>query len=293
MNRVASASCRTIREMGAGNELKWAQAQELNRARWDCLAEVHGQDDYYDTAAVIAGQDTLTLEEAEVVRAAVGDVAGLNVLHVQCHIGFDSISLARRGANVTGAGFSASSLAKARRLADQCGVHVEWIEADSTELPAQLAGSFDLAYATAGVICWIEDMVAWMRSVYSTLRPGGRLVLLDFHPLSAMIDSVEPLAFGMPYANDGGHFFEEPGSYAAPNTPLEHEAMVQYSHSLGEVVTAAASVGFVVDELVERTDVSARFSRGVASQDPDRRWRLRLAGEPLPLVFALRATRPA
>jgi len=135
-------------------------------------------------------------------------------------------------------------------------------------------------------------MVAWMRSVYSTLRPGGRLVLMDFHPLSVMIDSVEPLAFGMPYANDGPNFFQEPGSYAAPDAPLEHEAMVQYSHSLGEILTAAASVGFMVDELVERTDVSARFSRGIASPDPHGRWRLCLAGELLPLLFALRANRP-
>jgi SAM-dependent methyltransferase len=278
--------------MDASEGLNWAEVRALNRARWDCLAEVHGQDAYYDAAALIAGADTLTVEEEEVVRAAVGDIAGLDVLRVQCHIGFDSISLARRGAKVTGTDFSAASLDKARRLADQCGVQVEWVEADSTELPTELAGRFDLAYATAGVICWIQDMVAWMRSVYSTLRPGGQLVLLDFHPLSVMLDSTEPLVFAMPYANDGGHFFEEPGSYAAPGATLAHQAMVQYSHSLGEVVTAAASAGFVVDELVERGDVSARFSRGVASHDSDGRWRLRVAGEALPLVFALRATRP-
>lgn len=273
----------------SAKEVMWAQARALNRARWDCLAEVHGQDAYYDTQALVEGVDTLTVEEDEVVRSAVGDVAGLSVLHVQCHIGFDSISLARRGANVTGVDFSAASLDKARRLADQCQVHVDWVEADSTELPAELGERFDLAYATAGVICWIEDMVAWMRSVYSTLRAGGQLVLLDFHPLSAMLDTVDPLLFGMPYANDG--VFEEPGSYAAPNAPLEHEAMVQYSHSLGELVTAAASVGFIVDELIERVDVSARFNRGIANQDPDGRWRLRVSGQAVPLVFALRATK--
>jgi len=275
------------------NTRDWTEALALNRARWDCLAELHGHDAYYDTEALIAGADTLTVEEDEVVRAAVGQVAGLDVLHVQCHIGFDTISLARRGARVTGADFSAASLSKARGLAERCGVRVEWVEADSTALPAELAGRFDLAYATAGVICWIDDMTAWMRSVYSTLRPGGRLVLMDFHPLSIMLDRTEPLTFGMPYANDGGHFFDEPGSYAAPDAPLAHEASVEYSHSLGEVVTAAAGVGFAVDELTERADVSSRFSRGLATADPDGRWRLRVAGEVLPVVFALRATRSA
>ncbi len=96
----------------------WDEAVRLNRARWDCLAEVHGQDAYYDTEALLAGEDTLTVEEDEVVRGAVGDVTGLDVLHVQCHIGFDTISFARRGARVTGADFSAASLDKARNLAE-------------------------------------------------------------------------------------------------------------------------------------------------------------------------------
>jgi len=271
----------------------WNQARELNRAYWNCLAEVHGQDTYYDTEALLAGADTLTIEEADLVRAAVGDVAGLDVLHVQCHIGFDTISLARRGANITGADFSSASLRKARALAEQCGVAVEWVEADSTALPAELTGRFDLAYATAGVICWIEDMTEWMRSVHSTLRPGGRLVLLDFHPLSMMMDGTEPLAFDMPYANDAGHLFDGAGAYAVPDAELAHQESVQYAHSLGEVVTAAATAGLVVDELIERFDVSARFHRGVATLDSDGRWRLRVGGQQLPLVFGLRATRPA
>jgi hypothetical protein len=108
-----------------------------------------------------------------------------------------------------------------------------------------------------------------------------------------MLDETEPVTFGMPYANDGGHVFDQPGSYAVPEASLAHEASVEYAHSLGEVVTAAAAAGFVVDELIERADASLRFGRGVATRDPDGRWRLRVAGEQLPLVFGLRATRPA
>src|SRR3984885_9700406 len=93
------------------------RARALNRAHWDALAAVHGQDAYYDTEALIAGRDTLTPEEDDAVRASVSSVSGLDVLHVQCHIGFDTISLARRGARVTGVDFSAASLAKAAAIA--------------------------------------------------------------------------------------------------------------------------------------------------------------------------------
>jgi 2-polyprenyl-3-methyl-5-hydroxy-6-metoxy-1,4-benzoquinol methylase len=178
--------------------IEWERARALNRARWDALAELHGQDAYYDTEALVAGRDTLTPEENDAIQASVHSVNGLDVLHVQCHIGFDSISLARRGARVTGLDFSAASLAKATMIAQRCGTEIEWVEADSTAIGPSLAGRFDLAYATIGVLSWIADVGAWMRSVHSTVRPGGRLILIDTHPLQDMINTPRPLTFDMP-----------------------------------------------------------------------------------------------
>src|SRR5262245_32348251 len=109
---------------------------EVNKTNWDAWAALHGQDSYYDSDGLIAGADSLTdVEDAE-VRAAVGDVRDRDVLHVQCHLGFDAISLARRGARVTGVDFSPVALAKAAALARDCGVEVDFVEADVTALPA-------------------------------------------------------------------------------------------------------------------------------------------------------------
>jgi SAM-dependent methyltransferase len=148
---------------------------EPNREHWDALAAVHGEgrDAYYDLDALLAGRDTLSDAEDEAVRLALGDVEGRDVLHLQCHIGFDSVSLARRGARVVGADFSPASLAKARSIADRAGVEVAFVEADATDLPRALHARFDLVYATIGVLCWIEDLRAWMRSAAAALRPGA------------------------------------------------------------------------------------------------------------------------
>jgi SAM-dependent methyltransferase len=267
----------------------WDQASALNRERWDALAQVHGQDAYYDSEGLVAGADSLTPEE----DAAIGTVRGLDVLHVQCHIGFDSISLARRGARVTGLDFSAAALAKAAALAERCGVEIEWVQADSTAIGPELESRFDLAYATVGVISWIADVGAWMRSVHSTLRPGGRLVLIDTHPLQDMVDTAEPLTFDMPYANDGGHRFEETGSYADPTVRTPELSSVNYAHSLGETTTAAADAGFRVDELIEHLQCSFEHRDGIPRREADGWWRLRANGMALPLLFTLRATRPA
>ena len=94
-----------------------ATARRINRAHWDSLASVHGQDRIYDSEALIAGADSLHEAESAGLREAVGAVAGLDVLHLQCHIGFDAVSLARRGARGVGVDFSPAAQDKARALA--------------------------------------------------------------------------------------------------------------------------------------------------------------------------------
>jgi len=262
-------------------------ALDVNRAHWDALAAVHGQDAYYDKDALVSGRDSLNELEA----AAVGDVTGLDVLHLQCHIGFDSISLARRGARVTGADFSPKSLAAAAELATRAGVEVEWVEADATALPETLHGRFDVVYATSGVLCWIADIDAWMQSVASALRPGGRLVLVELHPLYLMVSSTDPLVLDFPYAFDGGRTFDEPGSYADAEADVAATTTVEYAHSLGEVVTAAVGAGLRIDALHEHLDAARDLRGGLLPREADGRCRLRVGGEVLPLFYTLRASR--
>jgi SAM-dependent methyltransferase len=271
--------------------IDWEAARALNQARWDAFAALHGQDAYYDSEALVAGRDTLTPEEDEAVRASVGSVSGLDVLHVQCHIGFDTISLARRGARVTGVDFSPAALAKAAAIADRCGVQIEWVQADSTAIGPALAGRFDLAFATIGVVCWIADIDAWMRSVHATLRPGGRLILIDTHPLHEMLATARPLTFDMSDADVGGYLFEDEGSYAVPDAKLLGRE-VCYAHSLGEIVSAAVAAGLRIDELTEHLRSSFEHRIGIPQREDDGWWRLRADGQPLPLLFTLRATRP-
>jgi SAM-dependent methyltransferase len=265
--------------------------RETNRAHWDALAAVHGQDDYYDAEALIGGADTLRGHEDAAVREAVGEVAGLDVLHLQCHIGFDSISLARRGARVTGADFSPASLEKGRALAARAGVEVEFVEADATALPSELHGRFDLVYSTMGVICWIDDLGAWMRSVHAALRPGGKLVLVEIHPLYNMIGEREPLLLDFPYAADGPRRFEEPGSYADHGAEVAVPTEIVYAHSLGETVTAAIGAGLRVDALHEHLDTDFDPRGGVLTAEGGDRLGLRVSGERLPVLFTLLATR--
>jgi SAM-dependent methyltransferase len=267
-------------------------ARRINRAHWDALAAAHGQDAVYDSEALIAGADSLHEAEAAGVREAVGAVAGLDVLHLQCHIGFDAISLARRGARVVGVDFSPASLEKARALARRSEVQVEFVEADATKLPAELHNRFDLVYSTIGVICWIEDMRAWMRSAAAALRGGGRLLLVDIHPAYMMVGSVDPLQLDFPYAFDGARAYDEPGSYAGADLRVAATASVEYGHSLAEVVNAALAAGLKLQRLDEHLECEFDPRGDVLPRDDDGSYRLRVSGELLPLLFTLVAAKP-
>ncbi len=263
----------------------------LNRRNWDDRARVHGQDRIYDSESLVAGASSLTEVEEEAIQLAVGRVAGLQVIHLQCHIGFDSISLARAGAMVTGLDFSPVALTKAAGLARRCGVELALVEADACHPPSRLFSRFDLAYATIGVLCWIGDLDAWMSAAHDLLRPGGSLALVEIHPFVGMIDTLAPLRLDFPYSFDGPHFFNTPGSYTDPLAPVVSTATVQFAHSVGEVVTAAVGAGLTVRWLREHTAAPRDYRGDLGAPEADGRYRVRLGGEPVPMLYTLVADR--
>ena len=268
-------------------------ARRINRAHWDALAQAHGHGDpIYDIDALIAGADSLHEAEAAGVREAVGAVAGLDVLHLQCHIGFDAISLARRGARVVAADFSPAALEKARTLARRTEQRVEFVEADATKLPVDLHNRFDLVYATIGVLTWIDDVRAWMRSAAAALRGGGKLLLVEIHPAYGMFASLDPPELDFPYAFDGPRRFDEPGSYAGTELPVAATETVEYAHSLGEVVTAALSAGLKIQHLEEHMEADYDPRGTFLTPEDDGRFRVRVGAEVLPILFTLVAAKP-
>jgi 2-polyprenyl-3-methyl-5-hydroxy-6-metoxy-1,4-benzoquinol methylase len=266
------------------------EATSMNRVRWDALAERHGQgeDAYYDVGSFLAGGSSLNERERAEVAAAVGPVAGLDLLHLQCHFGLDTLSWAREGAHVTGVDFSPAAVHRAQELAAAAGLPASFVEADVLDLPERMSGRFDVVFASYGVLCWISSAVAWMRSAAACLRPGGAVVLIDIHPLVMMVRTVNPLVLNFPYAGEQPVTFSSPASYAVGGLGPEASQTTQWPHGLGEIVTAAAAAGLRVESLTEWFDED-KDPKLVAG--PDGRARFPLGGRQLPTSYALRARR--
>ena len=253
---------------------------ELNRISWDVLANAHGQDAYYDSAGLISGQGSLIIEEETALGTAAGDaINGLSVLHLQCHLGFDAITLARRGAVVTGVDFSPVAIAKASSLAKECEVDIDWICADATALPAYLHGRFDLVWATMGVICWIADIQLWMQNVAFVLKPGGKLVLID----------------GMPGAHSswegptpGRREIESGYDYA---TPARVGRQTQFLHTMDGIVASAARAGLALLSLEKHHAISTDLCIAKVELCSDGLHRRRADGSAGPILFSMIAMR--
>lgn len=266
----------------------------VNRANWDERVPIHLAAPSYDLGPLRAGQGRLNpIEEAEL-----RPVAGQRVLHLQCHFGRDTLTLAQRGAEVVGLDFSAPAIAAARALAAELGLadRARFVEADLYDAPAAIhePAAFDLVYVTWGAINWLPDIRRWAEIVAFFLKPGGTLYLAEGHPTALVFDDAAPAQAGMPgwfapYFDRAPCVFDDPSDYADPTARLAHARTYSWMHPLGEVVTSILAAGLDLKWLHEHDRVPWRmFECLIEDAEGMYGW----PKEPwLPLAFSLRAQR--
>lgn len=156
----------------------------INQANWDARVPVHLDSDFYDVAGFKAGGSALRPFEL----AEVGDVAGRSLAHLQCHLGLDTLSWARLGAEVTGLDFSGAAIEQARSIAAECGLPARFVTADVYDAPRALGETYDIVYTGVGALVWLPDLTRWAEAVAALLNPGGFLYLAEFHPFTNVLD---------------------------------------------------------------------------------------------------------
>jgi SAM-dependent methyltransferase len=261
------------------------EMMEANRSNWDARVPVHLRG--YGLDHLRAGGQRL----ADFEYAAI-DVDGRDVLHLQCHIGTDTICLARHGARAVGLDLSGASIAAARGLAAECGVDVEYVESDVYGAVDALGGRrFDVVYTGKGALCWLPDLHRWARVVAELLRPGGVLYAIDFHPLIQAAADEQPatgLLLDGNYLNAGAERYDSPDTYAGVGVLAESTVTYEWAHGLDEVLDAVLSAGLRLTGFVEH-DVSC-WRRFPNMTDLGDGWYGWPDGAPrLPLMFSVRA----
>ena len=271
------------------------EPRAANLANWESRVPIHAASQLYDLEALAADPSRLS-NVMQRDAPELGDVAGLDVVHLQCHIGTESVSLARLGARVTAVDFSPSALAVARDLARRSGVDVRFVESELYAAPDAIGREhFDLVYTSVGVLCWLPDIRGWARVVATLLRPGGRLYLHEGHPVLWSLDDERPeelLVVRYPYFETSDPTrFETDVTYSDGEARLASPVTYEWNHGLGEIVQALLDSGMVLTRLVEHDSVEWQALPWMVRGD-DGRFRLPSGSDRVPLSYTLEARRP-
>lgn len=268
----------------------------LNRANWDERAALHLAPGGYDRGSHRAGAGRLDA----IVEAELGPVAGLRVLHLQCHIGDDSVALAQRGAaEVVGLDFSEAAISAARDFAAELGLaNARFVHSDLHDAPSALpgeAGGFDLVFITWGTICWLPDLPGWARVIAHFLRPGGALYFADAHPVARVFEE-EPVrdgrpGWGVPYFHLAARTYDEPHDHGSEASLAQNTRSMVWQHPLADILEALRAAGLRLEWLHEHPRVAWKLSDALV-RDPEGLWTWPEEAW-LPLALSLRAVRAA
>lgn len=260
-----------------------------NRANWDERAAIHSLDEtgFYQLARLKAGESVLDPIAAE----GMGDVAGLSIAHLQCHIGTDTLSLALKGAAVTGLDFSPAALATARGLAAHLKIEAPFIEGNVYDARSLLTGHFDRVFVSWGAINWLPDIAAWAKTCASLLKPGGELFLAEAHPAILCFDwdgqKIVP-KFDRQTPRDRPITEDVPVTYTGAARELKARRTYEWMHPLDAILNALSGAGLALACFDEHEALPyalfGNMERGAGGL-----YRLPAAHPRLPLAFSLRA----
>ncbi|WP_277372867.1 class I SAM-dependent methyltransferase [Pseudomonas sp. AA-38] len=267
---------------------------ELNKANWNERAALHAASPDYQVQRFIDSDEHLS----DVVRfdlPRLGDIRGLDALHLQCHIGTDTLSLARLGARMTGLDFSSASLEQARCLAEVCQQRIRFVEA-SVDEATQVLGEqrYDLIYTSIGALNWLPRIDDWARNVAALLKLGGRLFLREAHPILMALDEEceHDLRIAHPYFEQAEPLvWNDEQSYVQTDATLSASVTHEWNHGLGEIITALLQQGMRLTALEEHDCLPWEALPGQMQPGTDGEWRLRERPERLPLSYSLQAVK--
>jgi len=228
--------------MSKTKKIPYEKARDGNRAMWDEITPVHLES--YGVERFLAGERWLPHKILE----EVGDVAGMSLLHLQCHFGLDSLAWVREGAKVTGVDFSKKAVEAARELSRFAALPARFIQSDIYDLPQNLEDQFDIVFTSVGVLCWLKDLIAWAQIIAHFLKPGGFFYIMDAHPLLNTFDEEGKWHFELPYFHqDKPYIWDEEGPDYMDTNYIVKNPSYEWQWAVSNIINAVIDAGLYLD----------------------------------------------
>ncbi|MAQ74913.1 MAG: SAM-dependent methyltransferase [Aquimarina sp.] len=219
----------------------------VNRDTWNKKVAVHKDSEFYFVEDFKKGKSSLNKFE----KAALGDVSGKSLLHLQCHFGQDTLSWSRLGAQCTGVDISDAAISLAQQLNEELNLDADFVCCNVLDTSKFISEKFDIVFTSYGVIGWLPDLRPWAKMIAERLHPGGSFYIVEFHPIVWMFDYLG----GKPELKYGYHqkeviYEEYTGTYADTASEIISKEY-GWNHGLGEIVTVLAEAGLHIEYLNE------------------------------------------
>lgn len=259
--------------------------EDANQRMWDELAPVHYKS--YGLDRLRKGQTLLD----EIQIAEVGDVKGKTMLHLQCHIGSDTLSWAQQGAIVTGVDFSEKSIELARKLAEELKLNAKFIHSNIYDIEKHINKQFDIVYTSQGILCWLKDIKEWARLIAKYLKPGGLFYIMESHPIRYVFNDVKrgSLEIIHPYFHkDQPTEWNDDKPDYSDTTFVYSKPSYEWIWTFSDIVNSLIAAGLTVESLNEYDKAFDQSFPDMIKGD-DGWWYLPEYRGKLPLIFTLKA----
>lgn len=258
--------------------------KEINKDLWNNKTDIHFNSEFYDNDTFIKGRSSLNPIELELL----GDIKGKSVLHLQCHFGQDTISLSRLGAKTTGMDLSNKAIERANELATRTKADATFICCDIYDLTQYLDEKFDLVFTSYGTIGWLPDINKWAKIVSRYLKPNGKFVFIEFHPVIWMFDdNFKEIKYN--YFNDGPIIENNEGTYADKNAPINQKS-VGWNHSISEVLSSLLQNGLEINSMKEFDYSPYNCFNGMVECEPQK-FRIKHLENKIPIIYSIVANK--
>lgn len=261
-----------------------------NKELWDKLAKIHHKSEFYDVEGFLKGNQTLDPIELEELP----NLSGKKLLHLMCHFGLDTLSLARLGANATGVDFSCEAIELAKELSRTAKIDANFVCSNIYDLPDILNEKFDVVFTSGGVIMWLPDLKEWARIIAHFLKPDGFFYIREFHPFGYVFDddeNVTDLRVRYPYFQGKEPLsFEDEGSYASEDAKTGKMPSFEWNHPISRIINVLIDVGLTIDFFHEFPITTYKALPFMITREKGR-WVLPDNEDKIPLMFSLKATK--
>jgi 2-polyprenyl-3-methyl-5-hydroxy-6-metoxy-1,4-benzoquinol methylase len=296
---VTDPQLETNRELETNRQLETDRQVEANRANWNERVEGHllayRAEEFAADPAAISG---VVRDDLELMRPILpnGSPDGLRLLHLQCHIGTDTLSWARLGAEVTGVDFSREAVEAARELATKAKLPARFVESTVDDAATAVGERFDIVYTSIGVLLWLPRLDSWARTVFDLLEPGGVFFVRDTHPVLSALDYDRDdgeLVLRRPYFGGGEPLrYDEGTSYVELESPLQNRISYEWPHPISEIITCLLDAGLEITSFQEQRTIPWRALRMLEPVPGADGFALPSDSARVPLTFSLSARRP-